>query len=75
MTTDELFYKYQELQTLMAIADKVQNALIIPSEISDYELLGIANLACHAHSYRAALKDRMTQINAEIARRLEAQIK
>ena len=75
MTTDELFHKYQELQTLMAIADKVQNALIIPSEISDYELLGISNLACHAHSYRAALKDRMSSINAEITRRLEAQIK
>jgi hypothetical protein len=71
LSTPELYLKYQELQTLLAIAEKAHKAFVIPCEVSDEELVLAADVAAYIDEYRQELQQRANYVNKSIALRLE----
>jgi hypothetical protein len=72
--THDLYTKYQELQKLMAVADRAAMAFVIPCEVSDDELLLASDVAAYINDYRNELRQRASWINRTIALRLENQV-
>ena len=70
--TSDLYLKSQELQSLLAIADKAAQQFQIPSEVSDEERLRAADIARTLNRYRKDLGDRLAFLNIEISKRLES---
>lgn len=70
--TSELFFKAQELQKLLAIADEASMKFYLPCEISDEELLKASRVAETINRYRQELNERLSVLNLEITKRLES---
>jgi len=74
VSTESLYFKYQELQTLLAIADQVAMTFVLPCEVSDDELLIAGDVLTYLNEYRADLRQRASWINRTIQLRLESKV-